>query len=136
MPNRRTPIKRSAGLALRRRNPHFVEAALDHGVDLAHQNLGRDFVLGAAEFSERRQQSQIIEGFERQVRLSAFASERFSVAPYANASDYNLVIIALKLLAGDSNHVNFLVGEGFSHNKLKSRTRRGTAIESVDFAIA
>jgi hypothetical protein len=33
-----------------------------------------------------------------------------------NASDYNLVIIALKPLARDSNHASLQSGEGFSRN--------------------
>src|SRR5262249_56742884 len=49
-----------------RRYPLLVEAALMHGVGLAHEDVGRDLVLGAAELSERREQNEIIEGLFRQ----------------------------------------------------------------------
>jgi len=52
--------------ALRRRDARLVEALRVHHVDLAHQDVGRDLVLGAAELAERRQESQVIEGFYRQ----------------------------------------------------------------------
>ena len=37
-----------------------------HRVGLAHEDMGRDLVLGAAEFPEGRQQNEIIEGLFRQ----------------------------------------------------------------------
>lgn len=53
-------------LVVRRRNAHLVEAARVHRIDLAHQDVGRDFVFGAAELSERGQQRKIVEGLGRQ----------------------------------------------------------------------
>src|ERR1700693_1119115 len=38
----------SPTLTFGRRNARFVEAALDHRIDLAHQDVGRELVLGAA----------------------------------------------------------------------------------------
>jgi hypothetical protein len=55
-----------SALAFRRRNARFVEAALDHGVDFANQDVCRDLIFGAAEFSERRQQRKVIEGLDRE----------------------------------------------------------------------
>ncbi len=43
-----------------------METALVHGIDLAHQDVGGDLVLGPAEFSERGQEGQIVERFDRQ----------------------------------------------------------------------
>ena len=44
----------------------LVEAALMHRVGLAHEDMGRDLVLGAAKLPEGRQQNEIIEGLFRQ----------------------------------------------------------------------
>src|SRR6516165_9393377 len=53
-------------LALRRRDARLVEALRMHDINFAHQNVGRDLVFGAAELAEGRQQSEVIEGFDRQ----------------------------------------------------------------------
>ncbi len=37
-----------------------------HGMGLAHEDVGRDLVLGAAELAERREQNEIIERLFRQ----------------------------------------------------------------------
>src|SRR5262249_52525380 len=65
--NKPTGVRSSPSLCLiGRRYPLLVEAALMHGVGLAHEDVGRDLVLGAAELSERREQNEIIEGLFRQ----------------------------------------------------------------------
>src|SRR5580704_12030288 len=59
-------VSSPAALIARRWDAHLVEAPLDHFVDLAHQDVSRDLVLGAPELSERREQSEVIEGLDRQ----------------------------------------------------------------------
>src|SRR5271163_4304059 len=56
----------SPTLTLRRWNARLVETALDHRVDFAHQDVGRHLVLGAAELSQRCEESEVIEGLGRQ----------------------------------------------------------------------
>src|SRR5690349_15916864 len=55
-----------APLRLGARDALFVEAALEHRVRFAHEDMGRDLVLGAAEFAEGREQNQVIERLFRQ----------------------------------------------------------------------
>src|SRR6266478_2102227 len=59
----RTPL---AALIRWRWNPRLVEAALDHRIDLTHQDMRSDLILGAAELSQRCQQSEVIERLGRQ----------------------------------------------------------------------
>src|SRR5262249_34897278 len=51
---------------IRLRHPLIVEAALVHGIGLAHQDVGGDLVLGAAELAQCGEQNEIIEGLFRQ----------------------------------------------------------------------
>src|SRR5215468_5434364 len=51
---------------IRLRHPLLVEAALVHGIGLAHQDVGGDLVLSAAELAQRGEQNEIVEGLLRQ----------------------------------------------------------------------
>src|ERR1700683_3623043 len=123
----------------RRRDAHLVEAAGMHGIDLAYQDVGRHLVLGAAELSERCQQSEIIEGLDRQRQaqgpgLRAVFGSRHGRKYLRHFTGYNRVIISLKPLAGESNHASLILGEGFRSTSLKRLrsvlTVRGSAKNS------
>src|SRR5262245_5287369 len=47
-------------------NSLLVESALMHRIGLAHENVRRDLVLGAAEFSESGKKHQVVECLFRQ----------------------------------------------------------------------
>src|SRR6476620_7661099 len=59
-------VSSPAALIARRRYAHLVEAPFHHFVDLAHEDVGRHLILGAPEFSARREQSEVSEGLDRQ----------------------------------------------------------------------
>ena len=73
---------------IRDRNPDLVEAALVHRVGLAHEDVGRDLVLGATELAESREPNQIVEGLLRQRQAqrprlgTVFRSGHLSHAPW------------------------------------------------------
>src|SRR5262249_15675316 len=100
-------------LLLRRRDACLVEALRVHDIDLAHQDVGRDLVFGAAELAKRGQQSEGIECLDRDgqaqcPRLRAFFRSRHR----SNASYYNPIIMPFELLAGESNRATLRFGEG------------------------
>src|SRR5215472_12846448 len=81
-------------LALRRRDARLVEAARMHDINFAHQNVGRDLVFGAAELAERGQQSEVIEGLDRQRQAQRPCLRAvFRSRHYPNASYYNPIIM-------------------------------------------
>src|SRR5262245_42906813 len=53
-------------LLIGRADPLIVEAVLMHGMGLAHEDVGRNLVLGAAKFPARSEQDQVIESLFRQ----------------------------------------------------------------------
>src|SRR5580704_4199645 len=110
-----------AALVGRRRDADLVEARGVHGIDLAHQDVGRHLVLGAAELAERRQESQVVEGLDRQgqaerPRLRAVFGSRHGRKRLRLKQGYNIV----KTLGRRIESCKFDSWRGFSLNKLKA----------------
>src|SRR5262249_39424016 len=89
---------------IRLRHPLLVEAALVHGMGFAHQDVGGDLVLGAAELAQRGEQNEVVEGLfrQRQTERSGFRAVFRSSHPNASLAKsrwssfagYNSIIMA------------------------------------------
>ena len=64
----RSRSKVATPLPLRRRDARLMEALCVHDIDLAHQDVSRDLILGAAELTEGGQESEVVERLDRQSR--------------------------------------------------------------------